>query len=32
MEKNGFVLEGVMKQALYKNGQLQDDCIYAKYR
>ena len=32
LEKNGFVLEGVMRQALYKNGQLQDDCIYAKYR
>ena len=32
LEKNGYVLEGVMKQALYKNGVVDDECIYAKYR
>ena len=32
LEKNGYVLEGVLKQSLYKNGKVQDECIYAAYR
>lgn len=32
LEKNGFVLEGIMKRALYKNGMVGDEYIYAKYR
>lgn len=32
LEKNGYLLEGVMRQALYKNGMTDDECIYAKYR
>jgi ribosomal-protein-alanine N-acetyltransferase len=29
LEKAGFVLEGVMKQAAVKNGQVIDYCMYA---
>ncbi|MGN0988118.1 MAG: GNAT family N-acetyltransferase [Otoolea sp.] len=32
LEKNNYVLEGVLKQSLYKNGKIQDECIYASYR
>ncbi len=29
LEKAGFVLEGTLKQSVYKNGQMHDSCIYA---
>ena len=29
LEKNGFVLEGIMKNGVYKNGKLLDYCMYA---
>ena len=29
LEKAGFVLEGILKQSVYKNGQMHDSCIYA---
>ena len=32
LEKNGFVREGVQKNAVYKNGQLYDLFLYAKFR
>lgn len=32
LEKNGFVLEGVMKNAVFKNGNLFELCIYGKLR
>ena len=32
VEKNGFVLEGICKNAIFKDGVLYDKCIYAKYR
>ncbi len=32
LEKNGFVLEGIQKKAVYKNGQVWDLILYAKYR
>ena len=32
LEKSGFVLEGVMKDAVYKNGQVYDLCIYGRTR
>ena len=32
LEKNGFVCEGLMKQAVDKNGSIYDLCIYGKYR
>lgn len=32
LEKNGFVLEGIMKQAVYKNSNLYDLCVYGKYQ
>lgn len=32
LEKNGFALEGVMKNAVSKNGRLYDLCIYGKLR
>lgn len=32
LEKNGFVLEGVLKEALYRNDRYYDDCIYGKLR
>ena len=31
LEKNDFVLEGIMKDAVYKNGNIYDLCIYGKY-
>lgn len=32
LEKNGFVLEGMMKDAVYKNGQVYDLCIFGRTR
>jgi ribosomal-protein-alanine N-acetyltransferase len=32
LEKSGFVLEGVLKNSVYKNGCIQDSCIYALLR
>ena len=32
LEKNGFVLEGTLRNAVIKNGQVQDLCLYGKYR
>lgn len=32
LEKAGFTLEGVMKQSVYKNGQIFDACMYAKLK
>ena len=32
LEKAGFTLEGVMRQGVYKNGRLQDYCMYALLR
>ena len=32
LEKNGFVLEGIMKNAVIKRGEVRDICVYAKYR
>lgn len=29
LEHNGFVLEGVKRDSVYKNGRLQDSCLYA---
>ncbi len=29
LEKAGFVLEGIMKKSIYKNGQYHDSCMYA---
>jgi ribosomal-protein-alanine N-acetyltransferase len=29
IEKAGFVLEGIMKKSVYKNGKFYDSCIYA---
>ena len=31
LEKNDFVLEGIMKNAVFKNGNIYDMCIYGKY-
>jgi len=31
LEKNDFVLEGIMKDAVCKNGNIYDLCIYGKY-
>jgi len=31
LEKNKFVLEGIMKDAVYKNGNTYNLCIYGKY-
>jgi ribosomal-protein-alanine N-acetyltransferase len=28
LERAGFTLEGVLKQSVYKNGRIQDSCIY----
>ena len=30
-EKNDFVLEGIKKNAVFKNGNIYDMCIYGKY-
>ena len=32
LEKNGFLLEGQMKNAVWKDGSVYDLCIYGKYR
>lgn len=32
LEKAGFTLEGVMRRGVYKNGQVQDYCMYALLR
>lgn len=32
LEKAGFALEGVKRQSVWKNGELQDSCIYALLR
>lgn len=32
LEKNGFVLEGIRKNALFRYGVLHDECMYGKYR
>ena len=32
LEKAGFVLEGVKRRSVFKNGELLDSCIYAKLR
>ena len=32
LEKNGFRLEGTMKQAIIKNGSIHDLCIYGKLK
>lgn len=32
LEKNGFVLEGVMKNAVIKNGNIYDLCIYGRLK
>lgn len=29
LEKNGFVLEGIMKKSVFKNGNTYDSCMYA---
>jgi ribosomal-protein-alanine N-acetyltransferase len=29
LEKAGFVLEGILKKSVYKNGKIADSCIYA---
>ena len=29
LEKAGFTLEGIMRRSVYKNGQVQDSCMYA---
>ena len=29
LEKNDFLLEGILKNSVYKHGQLYDSCIYA---
>ena len=29
LEKAGFQLEGLLRNSVYKNGVLQDSCIYA---
>ncbi|MHB1314060.1 MAG: GNAT family N-acetyltransferase [Christensenellales bacterium] len=32
LEHAGFTLEGILKQSIYKNGQIGDSCIYALYK
>lgn len=32
LEKNGFVLEGIMKNAVFKDNNLYDMCVYGKYK
>jgi [ribosomal protein S5]-alanine N-acetyltransferase len=29
LEKAGFVLEGILKKSVYKNGKISDSCVYA---
>lgn len=30
LEKNGFQLEGILRQSVCKNGRMQDSCMYAR--
>jgi len=30
LEKNGYILEGILKQEVFKSGQYYDICHYAK--
>ena len=32
LEKNGFVREGLMRNAVYKNGNVYDLCVYGKLK
>lgn len=32
LEKAGFVLEGILRSSVYKNGQILDSCLYARLR
>ena len=32
LEKAGFTLEGILRKSVFKNGVLQDSCIYARLR
>ena len=32
LEKNGFALEGIMKNAVFKNNNIYDLCVYGKYK
>lgn len=32
LEKSGFTLEGILRHSVYKNGQIQDSCIYGLLR
>ena len=32
LEKAGFTLEGILRNSVYKNGTLQDSCMYALLR
>ena len=32
LEKNGFVLEGIMKRGVFKDGEVYDLCVYGKYK
>lgn len=32
LEKNNFVLEGVLKNAIYKDGNIYDECIFGKVK
>lgn len=32
LEKNGFVLEGIMKRGVFKDGEIYDLCVYGKYK
>lgn len=32
LEKNGFVLEGVLKNGIYKDGNIYDECIFGKLK
>lgn len=32
LEKNGFILEGIMKKAVFKEDRIYDLCVYGKYR
>lgn len=32
LEKNDFILEGIMKSAVFKNNNIYDLCVYGKYR
>lgn len=32
LEKNQFVLEGILRKAIFKDGKIYDACLYAHYR